>query len=116
MSLSNLDYDRLLPMDWFASCEVDISVENTKSFYKLQQKLKKGKVVSSSPQEGRGFGKNCAVVKTIGFCYRTPRDFTRVIDDLVLLGLSETQCQSVADDFLNALAEQLNTKSPVSSV
>ena len=116
MSLSNLDYDRLLPMDWSASCELDITVEDPKSFYRLQQKLKKGKVVSSSPQEGRGFGKNCAVVKTIGFCYRTPRDFARVIDDLVVLGLNETQCQSVADDFFYALAEQLNTKSPVSSV
>lgn len=116
MSRSNLDYDRLLPTDWSASCELDITVEEPRSFYKLQQKLKSGKVVSSSPKEGRGFGKNCAVVKTIGFCYRTPRDFSRVIDDLVILGMSETQCQSVADDFFSALAEQLNTKSPVRSV
>ena len=113
MPLSNLDYEQLLPADWFGSCEIDFAVEDHRSFYKLQQKLKRGKVISSSTQEDCKFAGNDAVVKTIEFRYRTPRDFDRIIEDLVLLGLGEIQIQSIADDFFNRLAKEMGIKSPV---
>ena len=89
-----------------------MSVEEPRSFYKLVQKLQKGKVISTSQRKCEDGV--LVDVKTIEFRYRTPSEFIdRVVPDLIALGAGEQDIQSVLDDFFNCLAEEIGFKSPV---
>ena len=89
-----------------------MSVEEPRSFYKLVQKLQKGKVISTSQRKCEDGA--LVDVKTIEFRYRTPREFlNRVVPDLIALGAGAEDIQSINEDFFNCLAEEIGTKSPV---